>query len=86
MASAIAFFHPVNPVNLVKIRSHCTPEQAIEMARAAGAHSLMPVHHQTFRLSFEPFLEPIERFTAALQDEPERIALRNIGETFVLEK
>jgi L-ascorbate metabolism protein UlaG (beta-lactamase superfamily) len=86
MASAIAFFHPVNPVSPVKIRSHCTPEQAIEMARAAGARSLMPVHHQTFRLSFEPFLEPIERFADALQDEPERIALRNIGETFVLEK
>jgi L-ascorbate metabolism protein UlaG (beta-lactamase superfamily) len=66
------------------IRSHCTPEQAIAMATAAGARYLMPVHHQTFKLSFEPCREPIERFTAALQDEPERIALREIGETFVL--
>ena len=66
------------------IRSHCTPEQAIEMANAAGAEFIMPVHHQTFRLSFEPFREPIERFEAALGKTPERIALREIGETFVL--
>ena len=66
------------------IRSHCTPEQAIEMANAAGAQFIMPMHHQTFRLSFEPLREPIERFETALQREPERIALREIGETFVL--
>src|SRR5204863_10094237 len=66
------------------IRSHCTPEQAIEMANAAGARFIMPVHHQTFRLSFEPLREPIERFEAALGKTPERIALREIGETFVL--
>jgi L-ascorbate metabolism protein UlaG (beta-lactamase superfamily) len=66
------------------IQSHCTPEQAIEMANAAHARFIMPVHHQTFRLSFEPFREPIERFQAALSKTPERIALREIGETFVL--
>jgi L-ascorbate metabolism protein UlaG (beta-lactamase superfamily) len=66
------------------IHSHCTPEQAIEMANAAGAQFIMPVHHQTFRLSFEPLREPIERFQAALSNTPERIALREIGETFVL--
>jgi L-ascorbate metabolism protein UlaG (beta-lactamase superfamily) len=66
------------------IRSHCSPEQAVQMANDAGAKFIMPVHHQTFRLSFEPFREPIERFEAALRDEPDRIALREIGETFVL--
>jgi len=66
------------------IQSHCTPEQAIEMANAADARFIMPMHHQTFRLSFEPFREPIERFQAALSNTPERIALREIGETFVL--
>ena len=66
------------------IHSHCTPEQAVQMANDAGARFIMPVHHQTFRLSFEPFREPIERFEAALRDTPERIALREIGETFVL--
>jgi L-ascorbate metabolism protein UlaG (beta-lactamase superfamily) len=66
------------------IRTHCNPEQAVQMANDAGAEFIMPVHHQTFRLSFEPFREPIERFEAALYKTPERIALREIGETFVL--
>jgi L-ascorbate metabolism protein UlaG (beta-lactamase superfamily) len=66
------------------IHSHCTPEQAVAMATAAGAQFIVPAHHQTFRLSFEPLREPIERFQAALSDTPERIALREIGETFVL--
>jgi L-ascorbate metabolism protein UlaG (beta-lactamase superfamily) len=66
------------------IRSHCTPEQAIDMANAAGARFIMPVHHQTFKLSVEPFREPIERFVRGLHLEPKRIALREIGETFIL--
>jgi L-ascorbate metabolism protein UlaG (beta-lactamase superfamily) len=66
------------------IYAHATPEQAVAMADAAGARFIMPVHHQTFRLSVEPFWEPIERFTRALAHAPERIALREIGETFVL--
>jgi L-ascorbate metabolism protein UlaG (beta-lactamase superfamily) len=66
------------------IESHCTPEQAVQMANAAGARFIVPVHHQTFRLSFEPFREPIERFQAALNKTPERIALCEIGQTFVL--
>lgn len=66
------------------IHSHATPEQAVLMAEHAGADHIMPVHHQTFRLSAEPFREPIERFEAALQRSPEKIALREIGETFRL--
>ena len=64
------------------IGSHATPEQAVAMANIAHAEHIMPIHHQTFRLSAEPFREPIERFEAALQREPARIALREIGETF----
>ena len=64
------------------IRSHCTPEQAIEMADQARARFVMPVHHQTFRLGVEPMGEPIERFVRSLS--PDRVALREIGETFVL--
>jgi L-ascorbate metabolism protein UlaG (beta-lactamase superfamily) len=66
------------------IQSHSTPEQAVLMANAADARFIVPVHHQTFRLSFEPFREPIERFETALNKTPRRIALREIGETFVL--
>jgi L-ascorbate metabolism protein UlaG (beta-lactamase superfamily) len=64
------------------IRNHCTPEQALEMANAAGAKYIVPVHHQTFCLSEEPMKEPIERLEAALEHERERLALRQIGETF----
>ena len=61
------------------IRSHCTPEQAVAMADMAEARFIMPVHHQTFKLSFEPFREPIERFTSALSQAPARIALGRLA-------
>jgi L-ascorbate metabolism protein UlaG (beta-lactamase superfamily) len=66
------------------IRNHCTPEQAVAMANAAGARLLVPVHHQSFKLSNEPFHEPIERTVAALEKEPERLALREIGQSRVI--
>ena len=66
------------------IASHCTPEQAIAMANQAGAKRLLPVHHQTFKLSAEPLHEPIDRFTRALENEPQRIAAKQIGETFTV--
>src|SRR3984893_9182654 len=66
------------------IHSHCNPEQAVHMTNEAGARFIMPVHHQPSRRSSEDFREPIERFQAALHETPERIALREIGETFVL--
>lgn len=65
------------------IRNHCTPEQAVEMANQAGTQYILPVHHETFKLSDEPMNEPIERFAAALAREPQRMALRRVGETFV---
>jgi L-ascorbate metabolism protein UlaG (beta-lactamase superfamily) len=63
---------------------HCTPEQAVAMADAAGARLFVPVHHQTFRLSRERDREPIERAEAALAHESGRLALREIGETTVI--
>ena len=66
------------------IRNHCTPEQAVAMADAAGARLFVPVHHQSFELSREPFMEPIERAQAALRQEEARLAVREIGETVVL--
>lgn len=66
------------------IRFHCTPEQAWKMGEDAGAHYLLPVHHQTFNLSREPLLEPIERFVSAAGSRPERVALHSIGQEFHL--
>jgi len=62
------------------IRAHCTPEQALKMADDAGAHLVLPVHHQTFQLSSEPLYEPIERLSNALAQAPERLALQEIGQ------
>ena len=66
------------------IRNHCTPEQAVAMASAAGARLIVPVHHQSFELSREPFMEPIERTQAALSEEQDRLAIREIGQTVVI--
>lgn len=64
--------------------NHCTPEQAVTMADAAGARLFVPVHHQAFELSREPFREPIERTEAALAKEADRLAIRDVGETAVV--
>jgi L-ascorbate metabolism protein UlaG (beta-lactamase superfamily) len=66
------------------IRNHCTPEQAVQMTNEAGVRHLVPVHHSTFKLSNEPMTEPMERLQAALQHEPERIAVNRVGETFTV--
>ena len=66
------------------ITNHCTPEQAIAMADAAGARLIVPVHHQTFSLSREPVMDPIERAVKALDAERGRLGLTAIGETLTL--
>lgn len=66
------------------IRNHCTPEQAVTMADAAGARLFVPVHHQSFQLSREPFHEPIERAEHALREERDRLGVTAIGQTVVV--
>jgi L-ascorbate metabolism protein UlaG (beta-lactamase superfamily) len=60
--------------------SHCTPEQSVRMTNDAGAKYLLPIHHKTFKLGREGQAEPLRRLEMAL--EPERIALRDVGQTF----
>lgn len=62
------------------IVNHCSPEQAVRMANAAGADYVLPIHHKTFALGREGRVEPMQRLQAAL--DPERIGWREIGETF----
>ncbi|MBI3471409.1 MAG: MBL fold metallo-hydrolase [Candidatus Solibacter usitatus] len=64
------------------IHYHCTPEQAWRMGNDAGAERFIPVHHQTFQLSREPFLEPIERFHEAAGQTADRILTTRIGQEF----
>ena len=63
--------------------SHCTPEEALRMANEARSHYFVPIHHKTFPLGREDRSEPLQRLKAAI--EPERLALTEVGETFVLE-
>jgi L-ascorbate metabolism protein UlaG (beta-lactamase superfamily) len=66
------------------IHAHCNPEQALAMANHAGAECVLPVHHRTFKLSSEPYDEPIERLLRAAGSAEDRIPIREIGEDFVL--
>jgi L-ascorbate metabolism protein UlaG (beta-lactamase superfamily) len=66
------------------IHYHCTPEQAWQMANDAGTEFVLPVHHQTFQLSREPYLEPIERVCAAAGRSLDRVAVHRIGQEFRL--
>jgi L-ascorbate metabolism protein UlaG (beta-lactamase superfamily) len=63
------------------IYNHCTPEQAVDMADAAGARLFVPIHHKTLRLSREPVHEPIERTEAALSAEADRLVVREVGDS-----
>jgi len=71
----IGAYHPF-------VCSHCTPEEAVRMANAAGAKYFLPIHYKTFTLGREKRGEPMARLEAAL--EKERLALREVGETFKL--
>jgi L-ascorbate metabolism protein UlaG (beta-lactamase superfamily) len=84
-------FKPANPVDLMLmpigaydpwIRAHCSPEQAVAMAREAGATALVPIHHETFKLSNEPMDEPARRLRAALANGSPRLLATHVGETF----
>ncbi len=67
------------------IGAHCNPEQALAMANQTGADLVLPVHHQTFKLSNEPLAEPIERLLAAAGSAEYRIPIRNIGGEMTLD-
>jgi L-ascorbate metabolism protein UlaG (beta-lactamase superfamily) len=66
------------------IHYHCNPEQAWRMGNDARGEFFLPVHHQTFRLSREPYYEPIERFVNAAGSNPNRVVVREIGQEFHL--
>jgi L-ascorbate metabolism protein UlaG (beta-lactamase superfamily) len=66
------------------VMAHATPEQAWRMADHCGAHYLLPMHHSTFRLSYEPLHEPMERLLAAAGDEEHRVVVRDVGRQWAL--
>ena len=61
------------------VAAHATPEQAWTMADHVRARYVLPMHHSTFRLSFEPVNEPMERILAAAGRDAGRIVVREVG-------
>jgi L-ascorbate metabolism protein UlaG (beta-lactamase superfamily) len=86
LKSGRAFDLAIMPVGAYNpwIHYHCTPEQAWRMAGEAGAEFFLPVHHQTFQLSQEPYLEPIGRTYDAAGNHSDRVAVDAIGQEFRL--
>ncbi|HVM60916.1 MAG TPA: MBL fold metallo-hydrolase [Verrucomicrobiae bacterium] len=66
------------------IHMHASPEQTWKMFRELGADFLVPIHHQTFLLSYEPPDEPLRRLIASAGGQADRIVIHEIGETFVV--
>lgn len=62
------------------IAAHANPEQVLTMANHCRAERILPMHHSTFRLSHEPVNEPIERMQAAVNSDPDRLVVRDIGQ------
>lgn len=61
------------------VAAHSTPEQAWSMSQAIPARHLLPFHHSTFKLSFEPTGEPMERLLKAAGNEAEKVVVREVG-------
>jgi len=66
------------------IHVHCTPEQAWRMAEDCRSGFILPVHHQTFRLSSEPFHEPIERILDCAGADADRVVITRVGQEWSL--
>lgn len=67
--------------------THCTPEEAVRIARHLGARRLAAMHWGTIRLTDEPWAEPPGRFRAAAAEAgyaPEACLVPAIGATIAL--
>jgi L-ascorbate metabolism protein UlaG (beta-lactamase superfamily) len=62
------------------IQAHATPEQAWAMADHVRADFVLPMHHSTFRLSYEPMDEPIQRLLEAAGNDEQRVVARQVGD------
>jgi L-ascorbate metabolism protein UlaG (beta-lactamase superfamily) len=81
-------FRGIGPVDLAilgvggydpYVAAHATPEQAWAMADHARAERILPIHHSTFRLSYEPAGEPVARLLTAAGSGADRIVVREVG-------
>lgn len=67
------------------IGGHANPEQAWAMAEFVRPDAVMPMHHSTFKLSYEHWQEPTQRFLAAAGGGAGRVVAREVGGMVVLD-
>ena len=60
-------------------------ERPRDMFKDSGADRLVPIHWDTFVLSYEPVEEPLERLLAAAGDGMEKVVVRRHGVTFKID-
>jgi len=86
-------FRDIGPVDLAifgigaynpYLAAHATPEQAWEMAQHVHAAHVLPMHHSTFKLSYEPIEEPLQRMIAAAGAHANRLVCKHIGQEWKL--
>ena len=63
---------------------HCTPEEALKMADDMHSKIFVPIHRNTFRLSRERKLEPINRLKKALSEYTMTLWIDHIGWIYTL--
>ncbi|PYY12728.1 MAG: hypothetical protein DMG61_15855 [Acidobacteria bacterium] len=58
----IGAYHPEHFRNV-----HTSPEDALQGFLDLGSRAMIPMHYGTFRLSYEPMDEPVQRLRAAAE-------------------
>jgi L-ascorbate metabolism protein UlaG (beta-lactamase superfamily) len=64
--------------------THCTPEEALEMANMMKARAFVPIHHSTFKQSEEPISDPMRRLRKAIQHSRTELALASVGQSITI--
>lgn len=66
---------------------HCSPEDALQAFRDLRAQWMIPMHYGSFRLSYEPMEEPVQRLLQGAQENriADRVCLLEEGVTRIFE-
>jgi L-ascorbate metabolism protein UlaG (beta-lactamase superfamily) len=74
----IGAYHPASFRNV-----HTSPEDALQAFRDLGSRWMVPMHYGTFRLSYEPVEEPIQRLLSGAQAQgvAEKVRVMHEGVT-----
>lgn len=64
--------------------NHCSPDEALKMAKTAGAGVFIPIHCCTFKQGLEPADEPIKLVKKYAVEFDMNIGIEELGGTFTL--